>query len=75
MIPVYIFTGFLDSGKTTAIKDFISGMQEKHRKKTLLFICDCEGDIVLNTEEWLTITCIMDKDYSVCLTFGGIRFI
>ncbi len=43
MIPVYIFTGFLDSGKTTAIKDFISGMQEKHHKKTLLFICE-EGE-------------------------------
>ena len=43
MIPVYIFTGFLDSGKTSAIKDFITGLQEKHHKRTLLIVCE-EGE-------------------------------
>ena len=27
-------------------------------------ILKLEGGIILNTDEWLTITCIMDKDHS-----------
>ena len=50
MIPVYIFTGFLDSGKTSAIKDFLSGMQEKHHKKTLLLVCE-EGEEEFDEDE------------------------
>ncbi len=50
MIPVYIFTGFLDSGKTTAIKEFITGMQEKHHKKTLLLLCE-EGEEEFDEDE------------------------
>ncbi len=52
MIPVYIFTGFLDSGKTSAIKDFISGLQEKHHKKTLLLVCE-EGEEEFDKDELL----------------------
>ncbi len=52
MVPVYIFTGFLDSGKTTAIKDFITGMQEKHHKRTLLLVCE-EGDEEFDEEALL----------------------
>ena len=50
MIPVYIFTGFLDSGKTSAIRDFISGMQQKHHKKTLLLVCE-EGEESYDEDE------------------------
>ncbi len=42
-IPVYLFTGFLDSGKTVAIKDFILGIKQHEDKKVLLIICE-EGD-------------------------------
>ena len=52
MIPVYIFTGFLDSGKTSAIRDFISGMQQKHHKKTLLLVCE-EGEESYDEDELL----------------------
>ncbi|MCR5287136.1 MAG: hypothetical protein K6D93_04210 [Saccharofermentans sp.] len=52
MIPVYIFTGFLDSGKTSAVKDFIKGLQEKHHRKTLLLICE-EGEEEFDENELL----------------------
>ncbi len=42
-IPVYLFTGFMDSGKTSLIKDtlFDSGFNEGN--KTLLIVCE-DGD-------------------------------
>ncbi len=40
MIPVYIFTGFLDSGKTTNVRDLVRSMQEADFLRTLLIVCE-----------------------------------
>ncbi len=42
-IPVYIFTGFLDSGKTSFIRQTMDEGQFKDGKKTLLLLCE-EGE-------------------------------
>ncbi len=39
-IPVYLFTGFLESGKTTFIKDTISDPDFVDGEKTLLILCE-----------------------------------
>ena len=43
-IPVYLFTGFLDSGKTTFIQSVFDTPDDSMDKKTLLLVCE-EGDI------------------------------
>ncbi len=40
MVPVYILTGFIDAGKTTAARDLIYEMQKADYKKTLLIVCE-----------------------------------
>ena len=40
MVPVYILTGFIDAGKTTAARDLIYSMQQADYKKTLLLVCE-----------------------------------
>ena len=42
-IPVYLFTGFMDSGKTTLIKDTLFNSEFSDGGKTLLFVCE-EGE-------------------------------
>ena len=43
-IPVYLFTGFMDSGKTTLIKQtLLGGDFNDEGKKTLLIVCE-DGD-------------------------------
>ena len=42
-IPVYLFTGFLDSGKTSFIQDTISDPDFLADEKTLLIACE-EGE-------------------------------
>lgn len=39
-IPVYIFSGLLDSGKTTLIKEFIDGLQANAPSRVLLIACE-----------------------------------
>lgn len=48
-IPVYLFTGFMDSGKTSLIKDtlFEQGLQ---RGKSLVICCE-DGDAEFTDEE------------------------
>ena len=42
-IPVYLFTGFMDSGKTTLVKDTLFNQRFVEEGKTLLICCE-DGD-------------------------------
>ena len=50
-IPVFIFNGFLDSGKTTLIKEIIDG-DERYQNKDTLIISFEEGEVEYDNE-WL----------------------
>lgn len=39
-VPVYLFTGFLESGKTSLIKDTLLDEGFNTGEKTLLFVCE-----------------------------------
>lgn len=39
-IPIYLFTGFLESGKTVFIKDTIKDPNFSHGEKTLVILCE-----------------------------------
>lgn len=39
-VPVYLFTGFLESGKTTFIRDTLSDPDFRENDKTLLIVCE-----------------------------------
>ena len=39
-IPVYLFTGFLESGKTTFIQDILEGSDFNAGERTLLLMCE-----------------------------------
>ena len=43
-IPVYLFTGFMDSGKTTLVKDTLFNQGFVDEGKTLLICCE-DGDV------------------------------
>ena len=43
-LPVYMFTGFLDSGKTTFIQDALETRDFNEGERTLLLLCE-EGEI------------------------------
>ena len=45
-IPVYLFTGFLGSGKTTFIQDLLEGDDFNAGERTLLLLCE-EGEVEL----------------------------
>lgn len=45
-IPVYLFTGFLDAGKTTFIQETLEDPQFNGGEKTLVLLCE-EGETVL----------------------------
>ncbi len=51
-IPVYLFTGFLDSGKTSFIQDTISDPDFLAGEKTLLITCE-EGECEYDEKELL----------------------
>ena len=63
-----VFTGMVLKAKEANDRSFLLGRIAmtccSEDLSTFAFICDCDGSLVLNTDEWLTITCIMDKDYS-----------
>ena len=48
-IPVYLFTGFLDSGKTTFIQETLQDSRFNSGDSTLLLICE-EGEIEYEPE-------------------------
>ena len=48
-IPVYLFTGFLGSGKTTFIQDLLEGDDFNAGERTLLLLCE-EGEVELKPE-------------------------
>lgn len=69
-IPVYVFTGFLESGKTTLIKETLLEAGFKGEEKTLLLVCE-EGieeydDAFLKKAKTavVTITKQTDMDYA-----------
>lgn len=45
-VPVYLFTGFLDAGKTTFIQETLEDPQFNSGEKTLLLLCE-EGEVEL----------------------------
>lgn len=49
-IPVYLFTGFMDSGKTTLIKDTLFQQGFAEEGKTLLICCE-DGDVEYDAAE------------------------
>lgn len=49
-IPVYLFTGFMDSGKTTLIRQTLLENHFGDRAKTLLIVCE-DGDEEYDEEE------------------------
>ena len=50
-IPVYLFTGFLESGKTTFIQDTLEGGDFNAGERTLLLMCE-EGEVEYKPEEF-----------------------
>ena len=50
-IPVYLFTGFLDSGKTTFIQETLEDAAFNNGEKTLMLLCE-EGEEELNPEQF-----------------------
>ena len=50
-IPVYLFTGFLESGKTTFIQDALEGDDFNAGERTLLLLCE-EGEVELDPEKF-----------------------
>ena len=43
-VPVYVITGFLESGKTTFIREVLASPDFADGEKTLLLLCE-EGEI------------------------------
>ena len=53
-IPVYLFTGFMDSGKTTLIKETLFDNEFGSGAKTLIIQCE-DGDIELDEKKLASI--------------------
>ena len=51
-IPVYLFTGFLESGKTTFIQDILEGSDFNAGERTLLLMCE-QGEVELDERQVL----------------------
>ncbi len=64
-IPVYLFTGFLESGKTTFIKEILKDEQFIGNEKSVLFLCE-EGIEELEEKELknahITVVSVEDED-------------
>ncbi len=63
-IPVYMFIGFLESGKTTFIQDTLCDKRFNSGEKTLLLLCE-EGEIEYDSSKWygknVTVWTVEDK--------------
>lgn len=64
-IPVYLFTGFLEGGKTTFIQSTLEDKSFNSGENTLLLLCE-EGEIEYETDKFaslgVTIKCIDDVE-------------
>ena len=49
-IPVYLFTGFLESGKTSFVNETMSDKRFARGEKTLILLCE-EGEVEVDTAE------------------------
>lgn len=52
-IPVYLFTGFLESGKTTFIQETLQDPEFNSGEKTLLLVCE-EGEVEFEPEQFVS---------------------
>ena len=50
-VPVYMITGFLESGKTSFIQDVLSSPDFADGQKTLLLVCE-EGEVEYDEKEY-----------------------
>ena len=50
-VPVYLFTGFLGSGKTTFLMDLLSGEDFYDGERTMVLLCE-EGEVELDPEQF-----------------------
>ena len=50
-VPVYVITGFLESGKTAFIRDVLQSPDFADGEKTLLLLCE-EGEVEYETEKF-----------------------
>ena len=48
-MPVYLFTGFLESGKTTFIKETLGDPRFNNGQRTLILLCE-EGETELELD-------------------------
>ena len=65
-IPVYLFLGFLDSGKTKFIHDTLCDTRFQNGDKTLVILCE-EGETELDTSKYrggknVTIVTVEDQE-------------
>ena len=58
-VPVYLFTGFLDSGKTTFIQEVMEEEEFNEGERTLLLLCE-EGEVEYDrpSRDWKQRFCI-----------------
>ena len=65
-IPVYLFTGFLEGGKTSIIQESLNDEKFNSGEKTLVLLCE-EGEIELDPSKFwgrnVTIHVIEDKEW------------
>ena len=65
-LPVYIFTGFLEGGKTSIIQESLNDEKFNSGEKTLVLLCE-EGEIELDPSKFwgrnVTIHVIEDKEW------------
>lgn len=68
-IPVYLFTGFLESGKTTFIQDSLEDPQFNEGEPTLLLLCE-EGEIEYDLSRFAhdNVTCRILEEQSELTT-------
>ena len=59
-IPVYLFTGFLGSGKTTFIQDLLEGSDFNAGERTLLLLCE-EGEVELRPDAFASPEVFIEK--------------
>lgn len=62
-IPVYVFTGFLDSGKTTFLQSTLEDKRFNNGERTLILLCEegeCELDASRFSEKNVTVEVIDD---------------
>ena len=74
MIPLYLFTGFLDAGKTSFIQETMADPRfSSDGEKTLLLLCE-EGEEEYDKEKFaggenVTIVTVSDQsEMNICVT-------